>query len=95
MLHSTESAGRTSGLQFLTRKILWLVPLVFVGVVFYWPVSQVFLLGVSGDWSSRLLEPKTLEVIWFTIWQAALSTVVTVLIAIPGAYLLYLSLIHI
>ena len=66
-----------------------MVPLVFVGVVFYWPVSQVFLLGVSGDWLSRLLEPKTLEVIWFTIWQAALSTVVTVLIAIPGAYLLY------
>jgi thiamine transport system permease protein len=65
------------------------VPLVFVGLVFYWPISQVFLLGVSGDWLSRLLETKTLEVVWFTIWQAALSTVVTVLIAIPGAYLLY------
>jgi thiamine transport system permease protein len=47
------------------------------------------MLGVSGDWLSRLLEPKTLEVVWFTIWQAALSTVVTVIIAIPGAYLLY------
>jgi thiamine transport system permease protein len=65
------------------------VPLVFVGLVFYWPISQVFLLGVTGDWLSRLLEVKTLEVVWFTIWQAALSTLVTVLIAIPGAYLLY------
>ena len=73
----------------MTRKILWLLPLVFVGLVFYWPVTRVSLLGVSGDWLSRLLEPKTLEVVWFTIWQAALSTVVTVIIAIPGAYLLY------
>ena len=65
------------------------MPLVFVGLVFYWPVIQVSLLGVTGDWLSRLLETRTLEVVWFTIWQAALSTVVTVLIAIPGAYLLY------
>ncbi len=85
----TELAGRTSGLQFLTRKILWLVPLVFVGIVFYWPVTQVSLIGVSGDWLSRLVEPKILELVWFTIWQAAFSTVVTILIAIPGAYLLY------
>jgi thiamine transport system permease protein len=73
----------------LTRKILWLVPLLFVGVVFYWPVTQVSLLGATGNWLSRLVEPKTLDVVWFTIWQAALSTVITVVIAIPGAYLLY------
>jgi thiamine transport system permease protein len=73
----------------LTRKILWLLPLVFVGIVFYWPVTKVSLIGLSGDWFSRLVEAKTLELIWFTFWQAALSTVVTVLIAMPGAYLLY------
>jgi thiamine transport system permease protein len=65
------------------------VPLLFVGLVFYWPVTQVSLLGVSGDWLSRLVEAKTVEIVWFTIWQAALSTVVTVVIGIPGAYLLY------
>jgi thiamine transport system permease protein len=73
----------------LTRKILWLVPLSFVGLVFYWPVSQVSLFGLTGDWLSRLVEPKTLEAVWFTIWQGVLSTVITVIIAIPGAYLLY------
>lgn len=88
-MQATELAGRTSGLQFLTRKILWLVPLLFVGVVFYWPVTQVSLLGASGNWLARLVEPNTLGVVWFTIWQAALSTVITVIIAIPGAYLLY------
>ena len=65
------------------------MPLLFVGVVFYWPVTQVFLLGASGNWLSRLAEPKIVELVWFTIWQAALSTVITVVIAIPGAYLLF------
>jgi thiamine transport system permease protein len=73
----------------LTRKILWAVPLIFVAVLFYWPVTQLTILGISGDWVGKLLEPKTLAVVWFTLWQAVLSTVVTVVVAIPGAYLLY------
>ena len=60
-----------------------------MGVLFYWPVTEVALLGLSGEWLTRLLEPKTLGVIWFTLWQAAVSTIVTVVVAIPGAYLLY------
>jgi thiamine transport system permease protein len=73
----------------LTRKILWALPLVFVAVLFYWPVTEVALLGLSGDWITQLVEPKTLNVIWFTLWQAAVSTVLTVAVAIPGSYLLY------
>jgi thiamine transport system permease protein len=73
----------------LTRKILWAVPLVFVSVLFYWPVTQLTILGISGDWLGKPLEPKTLAVVWFTMWQAAVSTIVTVVVAIPGAYLLY------
>lgn len=73
----------------MNKKILWAAPLVFVGVLFYWPVTEVAFLGFSGDWLAQLMEPKTLGVIWFTVWQAALSTVVTVVVAIPGAYLIY------
>jgi thiamine transport system permease protein len=73
----------------LNRKILWALPLFFVAVLFYWPVTEVALLGLSGDWIAKLLEPKNLEVVWFTLWQAAVSTVVTVVVAIPGTYLLY------
>jgi thiamine transport system permease protein len=57
--------------------------------LFYWPIAKITSLGFSGDWLATLTEPKTLEVIWFTLWQAAVSTIVTLLIAIPGAYLLY------
>jgi thiamine transport system permease protein len=73
----------------LTRKLLWAIPLTFVAVLFYWPVVRVTSLGFSGDWLATLAEPKTLEIIWFTLWQAVMSTVLTVALAIPGAYLLY------
>jgi thiamine transport system permease protein len=88
-LQQTEKAGRTSGLQSLNRKILWALPLIFVTVLFYWPVTEIAILGLSGDWLALLLEPKTVSIIWFTLWQATLSTVLTVVVAIPGAYLLY------
>jgi thiamine transport system permease protein len=60
-----------------------------VAVLFYWPLSEVMALGLSGNWLGLLLEPKTVGLIWFTLWQAVVSTIVTVLVAIPGAYLLY------
>jgi thiamine transport system permease protein len=57
--------------------------------LFYWPVVRVTSLGFSGDWLGTLAEQKTLEIIWFTLWQAGVSTLLTMLVAIPGAYLLY------
>ncbi len=73
----------------MIRKLLWALPLIFVAVLFYWPIAKITSLGFSGDWLATLSEPKTLEVIWFTLWQAAVSTLVTLVFAIPGAYLLY------
>ena len=82
-------SGKPSGQQSLIRKLLWAIPLTFVAVLFYWPIAKITSLGFSGDWLATLSEPKTLEVIWLTLWQAAVSTIVTLVIAIPGAYLLY------
>ena len=82
-------SGKTSGQQSLIRKLLWAIPLTFVAVLFYWPIAKITSLGFSGDWLATISDPKTLEVIWFTLWQAAVSTLVTLIIAIPGAYLLY------
>jgi len=82
-------SGKPSGQQSLIRKLLWAIPLTFVAVLFYWPIAKITSLGFSGVWLATLSEPKTLEVIWFTLWQAAVSTLVILVIAIPGAYLLY------
>ena len=73
----------------MTRKLLWVIPLTFVAVLFYWPIAKITSLGFSGDWLATLRALKTLEVIWFTLWQAAVSTLLTLVIAIPGSYLLY------
>jgi thiamine transport system permease protein len=88
-LPPTARSGKPSGLQSLNRKLLWAIPLIFVALLFYWPIAKITSLGFSGDWLATLTERKTLEVIWFTLWQAAVSTIVTLVIAIPGAYLLY------
>jgi len=88
-LHPGVSCGSRSGRQSLTRKLLWALPLTFVAVLFYWPVLKVTSLGFSGDWLGTLAEQKTLEIIWFTLWQAGVSTLLTMLVAIPGAYLVY------
>jgi thiamine transport system permease protein len=69
--------------------LLWAIPLTFVAVLFYWPVVRVTSLGFSGNWLATLADPKVVGIIWFTLWQAVVSTVLTLALAIPGAYLLY------
>ncbi|HUG49007.1 MAG TPA: iron ABC transporter permease [Candidatus Limnocylindria bacterium] len=63
-------------------------------VFFVYPVASILLLGVApegrpdlGALVAVLSRPFVLEVAWFTLWQAALSTLLTVLLALPGAYL--------
>jgi thiamine transport system permease protein len=89
ILPTTAKRGKQNGQRSLNRKLLWALPLTFVTVLFYWPMVRVTSIGFSGDWIATLANPKTLEIIWFTLWQALLSTLLTMLIAIPGAYLLY------
>ncbi|MEY4639407.1 MAG: hypothetical protein RLY13_405 [Actinomycetota bacterium] len=71
------------------KLLLWAGPLLFVAVLFYWPLSKIILLGLSSNWFEIYFEPATLSAIWFTVWQAALSTAIALLVGIPGAYVLY------
>ncbi len=58
-----------------------------MGVLFYWPVVRVFTEGLAFGFGSNV--QSVWPVLWFTIWQAILSTLLCVLLGIPGAYLLY------
>ena len=77
------------------RAALLVAPVAFVAVFFAYPVAAIVGRGLVPD-GSLDLEPLgdvvtdggLREVIWFTIWQAAISTVLTVLVALPGAYVL-------
>ena len=71
------------------RVWLWATPILFVSVLFYLPLLKIIGLGLSSNWYEIYFEPATLKAIWFTLWQAAASTAIALVIGVPGAYILY------
>ncbi len=69
---------------------LWLPPLVFLGIFFFYPLYSILRLGLSPAQVAALL-PEEWPTLWrplrFTIWQATLSTLLTLVVGLPGAYL--------
>jgi thiamine transport system permease protein len=77
------------------RLLFLLPPLLFLGLFYFYPLARIFAVSFfPGDlWSP--LEPKKLFTsgyylsrLWFTFWQAAVSTLLTLALALPGAGLL-------
>ncbi|MFJ5676989.1 ABC transporter permease [Streptomyces sp. NPDC093097] len=75
------------------RLGLMAVPLAFFAAFFAYPVVAIVGRGLKdgGQWQlgrfgAVLSDPDVLHVLWFTVWQAAASTVLTLLVALPGAY---------
>ncbi|MDF4253152.1 iron ABC transporter permease [Streptomyces sp. WMMB303] len=69
------------------------VPAAFFALFFGYPVAAIVFRGLheGGDWhfgrTARVLgDPDILQVLWFTLWQAAASTALTLALALPGAY---------
>ncbi|MBZ3904088.1 iron ABC transporter permease [Streptomyces griseiscabiei] len=69
------------------------VPVAFFGLFFAYPVAAIVVRGlkVDGGWrfgriGEVLGDSGIRHVLWFTTWQALVSTVLTLLIALPGAY---------
>lgn len=71
------------------RWLLWLLPLAFISLLFLWPVANVFSIGLSGSWWQELTTPEVLDALWFTTWQALVSSALCLLLGIPSAYVLY------
>lgn len=72
----------------IVRGLLLVVPLAFLAVFFLYPIIAIMGLGFSGDFriGEVLTDPGLASVVWFTVWQAIVSTVLTLALAIPGAY---------
>jgi thiamine transport system permease protein len=68
------------------------VPLAFLTLFFLYPLAAILdrgLRGGEGDSALAVLsDPVTREVVWFTVWQALASTVLTIAVAMPAAYVL-------
>ncbi|MGW6458769.1 ABC transporter permease [Streptomyces sp. NPDC055078] len=71
------------------------VPVVFLAVFFAYPVASIVGRGlhIDGGWQfgriGEVLGRADLQrVLWFTTWQALASTALTLLVALPGAYVM-------
>ena len=83
------------GIKMKFRFQTWLVvpPLLFLAIFYFYPLISIYFLSFMPEGvfdASKLYKLVSTSyyagVLWFTIWQAALSTLLTVIVALPGAY---------
>ncbi|MBL8119719.1 MAG: iron ABC transporter permease [Anaerolineae bacterium] len=78
-------------------RVLWrgllLVPLIFLGLFFFYPLASIFMVSLSPEGVldltgfTRLVSSRYyIDTILFTLFQATLSTLLTIALALPGAY---------
>lgn len=77
----------------VARHAVIVVPVAFLGLFFVYPLVQILRESLSaGDGFSLspfgdvLGDDFYLERIWFTLWQASVSTVLTLALGLPSAY---------
>jgi thiamine transport system permease protein len=73
--------------------LLWLAPVLFLALFYFYPLARILDLSFSraregAPGIEALFSSITLRVVAFTFWQAALSTALTLLFGLPGAYIL-------
>ncbi len=79
--------------RVLLRGLLYLPPLVFLGVFFFYPLAAVVAKSFApegqlnlGPIASLWREPYFGRALWFTTWQATASTVLTLALGLPAAF---------
>ena len=69
-----------------TVLFAWLAPLLFLGVFFFYPLARILSQGLDFAALHAGFFSDTIQVLAFTVYQAALSTLLTLLIGLPLAY---------
>ncbi|MFC9683869.1 ABC transporter permease [Streptomyces sp. NPDC056948] len=92
-LTRTEVAVRKDRRGSAARFGLIALPVAFFAAFFAYPVAAIVARGLKVDGAWRfgrigevLAQSDVRHVLWFTTWQAFVSTALTLLIALPGAY---------
>jgi thiamine transport system permease protein len=77
------------------RLLIYAIPLLFLAIFFLYPLVAILRLGFVGDPSlgstsaalqALVADSYYLEIVWFSTWQALLSTALTLAIGLPAAY---------
>lgn len=81
--------------DFIKTALRWFLPLAFLALFYFYPLGSIIKLSFSmneaGPFDPLLdaIRSHSIRgVVGFTIWQAALSTILTLVFGLPGAYLL-------
>ena len=70
------------------------LPVAFLGYLFVYPLTRILVTGLSADggagsaFAELFNRNSLLGVAWFTFWQAAASTVLTIVVALPITWVL-------
>ena len=68
----------------LARVALVGVPAAFLGLFFVYPLATILRRGLGGSLPTDvLLDRGTLRIVWFTVWQATVSTALTLAAGMP------------
>ena len=76
------------------RLWLWVLPLAFLALFYLYPMGAIIRRGLSGGGGGGggegvwqiLTAATTLRALWFSTWQAAVSTLCTLAVGLPAAY---------
>ena len=75
------------------RYLLYALPLVFLAYFFFYPLLSILRLSLFPEGRlaldalrELLVRPYYAQTLWFTLWQATLSTILTLGVALPGAF---------
>lgn len=72
----------------LLPVLLLFLPLAFLVAFFFYPLLNIFRLTLTSETILDVIDrPYIFQVAWFTLWQAAVSTGLTLLLGLPAAYL--------
>jgi thiamine transport system permease protein len=70
-----------------SRFFLWLFPLSFIGLFFFYPLARILIYSIDASALTPGNLRLTSDVLLFTFSQALLSTILTLVIGLPAAYL--------
>ena len=80
---------------FLRRstKLIYLLPILFFVLFYFYPLGTILGVSLAPEGKLQLAPLRSLisssyylRTLWFTFWQAAVSTLLVLILAIPGAY---------
>ena len=90
---TVDSSSTMKHISSKSYALLAAFPLAFLAIFYFYPLIKIMTVSLIPDETWGLVSLKKLvtsgiylRTLWFTTWQAAISTILTLLLALPGAY---------